>query len=60
MHATDGVDGPTRRIAAARRATSIPFGVGTECGLGRRPPETVPALLDLHRTAADVAADSRT
>ena len=32
------------------------FGVATECGLGRRSPESVPALLGLHRSAADYLA----
>ncbi|WP_103381814.1 hypothetical protein [Pseudonocardia dioxanivorans] len=59
VHATDGLDGAARRIAAARRATTTEFGVGTECGLGRRAPESVPALLDLHRAAAGLAAEAR-
>ena len=45
---TDGVSGTVRGMAAAKRTVSE-FGVATECGLGRRPPETIPALLDLHR-----------
>jgi hypothetical protein len=24
------------------------FGISTECGWGRRPPESIPALLELH------------
>jgi hypothetical protein len=55
IHATDGMDGARRRIAAAQR-WSPPFGVATECGLGRRSPESVPALLGLHRSAADYLA----
>jgi hypothetical protein len=55
IHATDGMDGARRRIAAAQR-WSPPFGVATECGLGRRPAESVPALLGLHRAAADYLA----
>ncbi len=47
VHITDGVDGANARIEAARRAVGE-FGVATECGLGRRPPETIPALLNLH------------
>jgi len=47
VHRTDGVSGTVRRMAAAKRTVSQ-FGVVTECGLGRRPPETIPALLDLH------------
>jgi hypothetical protein len=55
IHATDGMDGARSRIAAAQR-WAPPFGVATECGLGRRSPESVPALLGLHRSAADYLA----
>jgi len=51
VHLTDGVDGATRRIAAAREVISN-FGFATECGFGRRPPDTILALLDLHREIA--------
>jgi hypothetical protein len=27
------------------------FGIATECGFGRRPPETVPELLRIHAEA---------
>ena len=53
VHLTDGVEGTERRIEAAQRATDRPFGVATECGLGRRPPETIPQLLRIH---AEVSA----
>jgi hypothetical protein len=47
VHLGDGVDGAMRRIEAA--AEFLPeFGIGTECGFGRRPPATVPDLLALH------------
>jgi hypothetical protein len=52
VHRSDGVAGARRRIAAARRFVED-FGVGTECGLGRRPPETIPDLLTLHAEIAD-------
>src|SRR6185437_15922178 len=52
IHLTDGVEGAKRRIAAAKRAAAD-FGIATECGFGRRPPETIPLLMELHR---DVAA----
>ena len=51
VHFDDDVDGAARRIAAARRV-SRDFGVATECGFGRRPPETVLQLLDLHARIA--------
>ena len=55
IHLTDGIEGARRRIEAARRHVRD-FGVATECGLGRRPPETIPALLDLHAEVADLAS----
>ncbi len=51
VHRTDGIDGARRRLAAAKQVVSD-FGVATECGFGRRPPETVPGLIDLHREVA--------
>jgi hypothetical protein len=47
IHLQDGVEGARRRIAAAERFVTD-FGIATECGLGRRPPETIPDLLRLH------------
>jgi hypothetical protein len=52
LHLSDGVEGAQRRIAAARRHAGS-FGVATECGFGRRAPETVGALLDLHRAVLE-------
>jgi hypothetical protein len=52
VHHGDGIDGTRKRIAAAARAVSS-FGVATECGLGRRPAETIPNLLRIHAQAAD-------
>jgi hypothetical protein len=52
VHRSDGAAGAWRRIRAAR-AFVRDFGVGTECGLGRRPPETIPDLLKLHAEIAD-------
>ncbi len=51
VHLTDGVEGAKRRAAAANRVVSD-FGIATECGFGRRPPETIPGLLRLHRAVA--------
>lgn len=47
IHDSDGLDGTRRRIAAAAQFVSN-FGIATECGFGRRPPETIPDLLRLH------------
>jgi hypothetical protein len=55
IHATDGIDGVRRRIAAAQRWVPA-FGVATECGFGRRDPGSVPGLLGLHRAAGDYLA----
>ncbi len=55
IHAADGAEGARRRIALA--AERVPhFGVATECGLGRRPPESIGPLLALH---AELAAPIR-
>jgi hypothetical protein len=53
IHYTDGVEGSRRRIEAAQRTISD-FGLATECGMGRRPPETIPDLLRIHAVVADV------
>jgi len=47
VHFTDGVEGTRKRIQAAQQVVSN-FGVATECGFGRRSPETIPALLRIH------------
>jgi len=48
VHWQDGVEGTQRRIDAAARH-AIGFGVATECGMGRRPREVVPTLLQIQR-----------
>jgi hypothetical protein len=48
VHWQDGVAGTQRRIDAAARHVHG-FGVATECGMGRRPPEVVPTLLETQR-----------
>ncbi len=58
LHFSDGEQGARRRIATARRHLRD-FGLATECGFGRRPPETVPQLLELHRTMASEMGGSR-
>jgi hypothetical protein len=47
IHLQDGADGARRRMAAAEHYVGD-FGIATECGFGRRPPETIPDLLRLH------------
>jgi hypothetical protein len=51
VHFTDGVEGTIRRIETASRRVHS-FGLAPECGLGRRPPSTIPALLDIHAVLA--------
>ena len=48
VHYTDGVEGTRRRMATADRHYTG-YGIGTECGFGRRAPETIRPLLELHR-----------
>ena len=52
VHTTGGIAGTRRRIAAAEKVVPE-FGIATECGFGRRPPETIPALLQQHVEAAE-------
>ena len=52
VHYTDGAAGTKRRLATARKYASD-FSVATECGFGRRKPETIAELLRIH---AEVAA----
>jgi len=52
VHDTDGAMGTNRRIDVAHAALGREFGIATECGLGRRDPRTVPALLELHAQLA--------
>ena len=51
VHQTGGLNQTQQRIAAARRSVSR-FGVATECGLGRRPLDTIPELMDQHAAAS--------
>jgi hypothetical protein len=48
VHWQDGVEGTQRRINAAAEHVRG-FGVATECGMGRRPREVVPTLLEIQR-----------
>ncbi|HVN91089.1 MAG TPA: hypothetical protein VMT61_14850 [Candidatus Binataceae bacterium] len=52
IHRQDSVEGALARAAIARQ--HLPrFGVATECGLGRRDPETLTEVLRLHREVAE-------
>ncbi|MGH7089936.1 MAG: hypothetical protein ACREFQ_13655 [Stellaceae bacterium] len=54
VHHTDGVAGTRRRMARASKYVQD-FAIATECGFGRRPIESIPELLRIHATAAEVA-----
>ncbi|MDQ6695711.1 MAG: hypothetical protein M3014_15090 [Chloroflexota bacterium] len=51
VHLTGGEEATRKRIEAAQRTVSV-FGVGTECGMGRRNSETIPELLKMHAAVA--------
>jgi hypothetical protein len=51
VHYTDGVAGTRRRLAAAEKFVTN-FSIATECGFGRRPPDTIPELLRIHAEVA--------
>lgn len=53
VHEQDGLDGAARRLRAAERHLDRRVGIATECGMGRRRAEHIPALLDLHRQIAE-------
>ena len=53
VHHTDGLEGTARRMATARKFVRD-FAIGTECGFGRRKPETIPGLLRIHAAAAEL------
>jgi hypothetical protein len=53
VHYTDGVAGTGRRMERAR-AVLPDFLIGTECGFGRRPAETIPDLMRIHAEVAEM------
>ncbi|KAI1185984.1 hypothetical protein F5B17DRAFT_405750 [Nemania serpens] len=53
VHANDE-DGTKKRIATAQASIPFPFGVSTECGLGRTPPEEIDSIL---RICTEVTAE---
>ncbi len=52
VHYTDGLDGTLKRLATAKRHLRD-FGISTECGLARRPVDTLRKLFEIHCRAAD-------
>ncbi len=51
VHHTGGIEGVKKRLATARKYLKN-FAIGTECGMGRRDPATIPELLKIHREAS--------
>jgi hypothetical protein len=51
IHFTDGLEGSMRRLRIAERFIRD-FGVASECGFGRRDPQTIRDLLILHKAVA--------
>lgn len=52
VHYQDGVEGTLARARTAKKYLAD-FGIATECGFGRRNPDTLPALLRIHREVAE-------
>lgn len=52
LHLSDGIEGARKRINAAKTVIDH-FGIGAECGMGRRDPSTISEFLKLHRAAAN-------
>jgi hypothetical protein len=53
VHYTDGVEGTKKRLATAKKYATN-FSIATECGFGRRDPQTITELLRIHATIADM------
>ena len=51
VHYTDGAAGTRRRLATAEKHVQN-FSIATECGFGRRAPDTIPELLRIHAEVA--------
>jgi hypothetical protein len=52
VHFTDGVSGTLGRVRAAKKVAPR-FAIATECGFGRRPPQTIEPLLEIHRAVIE-------
>jgi hypothetical protein len=53
VHHTDGIEGTHKRMQAANKVVQD-YAIATECGMGRRPPETIQELLRIHKQAAEL------
>jgi methionine synthase II (cobalamin-independent) len=53
IHHTDGIEGTKARMQTANKVVQD-YAIATECGMGRRPPETIQELLRIHKQAAEL------
>jgi hypothetical protein len=53
VHFTDGVEGTKKRIEAANKVVTE-YDVATECGMARRPRETIRDLLGIHKQVVEL------
>ncbi len=53
VHHTGGIEGTRRRMATAAKYVRD-FAIATECGFGRRNPDTIAELLRIHAAAAEI------
>lgn len=53
VHFTDGLEGTKQRMNAANKVVSE-YDIGTECGMARRPRETLPELLSIHKQLVEL------
>jgi hypothetical protein len=53
LHLADGISGARERIGVTQRVLDRPFGIATECGLGRSQPDSVPDTLRMHAALAN-------
>jgi hypothetical protein len=53
VHFTDGVEGTRKRMDAANKVITE-YDMGTECGMARRPRETIRELLGIHKQLVDL------
>ena len=57
VHFTDGKAGALKRLKAFRRHYQGDYGIATECGWGRRKPDTIRPLIELHKEISEVLPD---
>jgi hypothetical protein len=53
VHFTHGLEGTRRRMQAANKVVSD-YDIATECGMARRPRETIPELLRIHKQVVEL------